>query len=98
MSVTVEEGSTFRYMPTAAIAGQLSAACTHGSVEPRLRTHSPTCWYAPSLSFDGVLPNEDSQSLVFDTTTLFQRDKFSGYDRIEGGTRLNAGLRYSGYI
>ena len=32
----------------------------------------------------------------FDTTTLFQRDKFSGYDRIEGGTRLNVGLRYSG--
>ncbi|CBI76239.1 Organic solvent tolerance protein [Bartonella clarridgeiae 73] len=44
----------------------------------------------------GQLPNEDAQSLVFDTTTLFQRDKFSGYDRIEGGTRANIGLRYSG--
>src|SRR5699024_944258 len=28
--------------------------------------------------------------------TLFERDKFSGYDRIEGGTRANLGLRYSG--
>ncbi|AQX27817.1 MULTISPECIES: LPS-assembly protein LptD [unclassified Bartonella] len=44
----------------------------------------------------GRLPNEDAQSLVFDTTTLFQRDKFSGYDRTEGGTRANIGLRYSG--
>nr|WP_274424464.1 LPS-assembly protein LptD [Chelativorans sp. YIM 93263] len=42
------------------------------------------------------IPNEDAQSLVFDATSLFQRDKFSGYDRIEGGTRANIGIRYSG--
>ncbi|MCO6392764.1 LPS assembly protein LptD [Aliihoeflea aestuarii] len=42
------------------------------------------------------IPNEDAQSLVFDATNLFQRDKFSGYDRIEGGTRANVGLRYTG--
>jgi LPS-assembly protein len=43
-----------------------------------------------------AIPNEDAQSLVFDATTLFDRDKFSGYDRMEGGTRANVGLRYSG--
>ncbi|MEP9371131.1 LPS-assembly protein LptD [Mesorhizobium sp. KR1-2] len=42
------------------------------------------------------IPNEDAQSFVFDATTLFERDKFSGYDRIEGGTRANVGFRYSG--
>ncbi len=42
------------------------------------------------------IPNEDAQSFVFDATSLFERDKFSGYDRIEGGTRVNAGVRYSG--
>lgn len=42
------------------------------------------------------IPNEDAQSLVFDATTLFERDKFSGYDRIEGGTRANVGIRYTG--
>lgn len=42
----------------------------------------------------GELPNEDAQSIVFDSTTLFDYDKFSGFDRAEGGTRLNAGLRY----
>nr|CDP79919.1 organic solvent tolerance protein OstA [Bartonella schoenbuchensis] len=46
--------------------------------------------------YAGLLPNEDAQSFVFDATTLFQRDKFSGYDRVEGGTRANIGLRYSG--
>lgn len=42
------------------------------------------------------IPNEDAQSLVFDASSLFERDKFSGYDRIEGGTRANLGVRYSG--
>jgi LPS-assembly protein len=42
------------------------------------------------------IPNEDAQSFVFDATTLFERDKFSGYDRMEGGTRVNLGVRYSG--
>jgi LPS-assembly protein len=44
----------------------------------------------------GDLPNEDSQSLVFDDTSLFQLDKFSGYDRQEGGSRVNFGLVYQG--
>lgn len=48
--------------------------------------------YAQSLG----IPNEDAQSFVFDATTLFERDKFSGYDRIEGGSRANIGVQYSG--
>lgn len=44
----------------------------------------------------GGLPNEDAQSFVFDSSSLFERDKFSGYDRMEGGTRANLGLRYTG--
>jgi len=46
--------------------------------------------------YAGQLVNEDAQSFVFDATTLFSRDKFSGYDRIEGGSRINIGMRYSG--
>src|SRR5690606_31613497 len=42
------------------------------------------------------IPNEDAQTMVFDATNLFERDKFSGYDRIEGGVRANVGVRYSG--
>jgi LPS-assembly protein len=41
----------------------------------------------------GKLPNEDSQSLVFDTSNLFSVDKFSGYDREEGGGRANVGIQ-----
>ena len=39
--------------------------------------------------------NMDAQSLVFDDSSLFEWNKFSGYDRFEGGTRLNAGARYT---
>lgn len=41
------------------------------------------------------LPDEDARSLVFDDTTLFEVDKFSGYDRIETGTRANVGVQYT---
>jgi LPS-assembly protein len=43
----------------------------------------------------GKLPNEDSQSLVFDDTNLFKIDKFAGWDRIEGGGRANVGIKYT---
>ena len=49
----------------------------------------------PNETNIGKLPNEDSQSLVFDDTNLFKTDKFSGWDRIEGGSRANAGLQYT---
>lgn len=46
----------------------------------------------------GILPNEDAQSLVFSTSNLFSLDKFSGYDRTEGGTRANVGVQYAGVL
>ena len=44
------------------------------------------------------IPNEDALSLVFDDTLLFDIDKFSGYDRIETGTRANVGVRYTAQL
>lgn len=49
----------------------------------------------PNEQYIGKLPNEDAQSIVFDDTTLFEWDKFSGFDRVEGGTRANVGLQYT---
>jgi LPS-assembly protein len=43
----------------------------------------------------GRLPNEDSQSLIFDDSNLFRVDKFAGWDRIEGGGRANVGIQYT---
>jgi len=47
----------------------------------------------PNEGYAGKLPNEDAQSMVFDASTLFNVDKFSGYDRVEGGGRANVGVQ-----
>ena len=60
------------------------------TVEPVAEIHA-----RPSEILIGDLPNEDAQSVVFDTTNLFGPTRFSGYDRAEGGVRANVGLRYT---
>jgi LPS-assembly protein len=49
----------------------------------------------PDIKDQGNIPNEDALSLVYDDTLLFDIDKFSGYDRLETGTRANVGVQYS---
>ena len=47
----------------------------------------------PNETYAGKLPNEDAQSMVYDASNLFSVDKFSGYDRVEGGGRANVGVQ-----
>ena len=44
----------------------------------------------------GTLPNNDAESLVYEVSNLFDWDKFSGFDRNEGGSRVNLGVQYNG--
>ena len=48
---------------------------------------------SPDAQISPYLPNEDSQSVSFDDTTLFQVNKSPGFDIYEGGARLNLGVR-----
>jgi LPS-assembly protein len=52
----------------------------------------------PNETDIGKFPNEDSQSLVFDDSNLFSIDKYSGWDRDEGGGRANVGVQYTAQI
>ncbi|OWK20523.1 hypothetical protein AJ88_29705 [Mesorhizobium amorphae CCBAU 01583] len=89
--------SLARYMATAGLEMRwpvlFSMPSSSHIVEPMAQV-----FVRPNEQYVGGLavPNEDAQSFVFDATTLFERDKFSGYDRVEGGTRANVGFRYSG--
>lgn len=49
---------------------------------------------APSEPDEAQIGNEDAVTLNFDHTNLFLSDRFTGYDRYEGGTRINAGATY----
>ena len=52
----------------------------------------------PNETQIGKFPNEDAQSVVFSDANLFSIDKFSGWDRVEGGGRLNAGFQYTAQV
>jgi LPS-assembly protein len=52
----------------------------------------------PNEADIGKFPNEDAQSLVFDDSDLFKIDKFSGWDRAEGGGRANVGFQYTAQL
>lgn len=90
-----DNGNYFRGMVTAGLELRypilFSAASSTHVLEPIGQV-----FVRPDEQAGNILPNEDAQSLVFDAASLFERDKFSGYDRIEGGTRANVGLRYTG--
>ena len=47
----------------------------------------------PNETGVGAFPNEDAQSLIFDDSNLFKVNKFSGWDRVEGGGRANVGVQ-----
>jgi LPS-assembly protein len=52
----------------------------------------------PNETQIGKFPNEDAQSVVFSDSNLFSVDKFSGWDRVEGGGRVNAGFQYTAQV
>ncbi len=48
---------------------------------------------SPVYRVNPNIPNEDSASFEYDETNLFSIDRFSGFDLLEGGQRLNVGGR-----
>lgn len=48
---------------------------------------------SPDADIDPRIPNEDSQVIELDQSTLFEDNKFPGYDLYEGGIRASLGMR-----
>jgi LPS-assembly protein len=86
--------TAFRAMPAAGVEWSypllVASSYSMQIVEPKAQLI-----LRPSEMGIGTLPNNDAQSLVYEVANLFQRDKFSGWDRNEGGGRLNVGLHYN---
>lgn len=89
------EGAIFRAMPSVGMEWRWPILAT---IPGSSHVFEPTAQIIarPDSTHVGETPVEDSQSLVFDASNLFDWDKFSGYDQIEGGVRANVGLRYTG--
>lgn len=92
---TGREETLFRAMPSAGLEWSwpilMSVPGSVHVVEPMAQII-----VRPDAQEVGQVPVEDSQSLVFDASNLFDWDKFSGYDQVEGGIRANIGVRYTG--
>jgi len=50
---------------------------------------------SPGGGNTGDIPNEDSQDFEFDETHLFDPDRFTGLDRVDSGTRVDYGFKWS---
>ncbi|WP_282609641.1 LPS-assembly protein LptD [Pelagibius sp. Alg239-R121] len=50
---------------------------------------------APNGSNPGEIPNEDSRDFEFDDTNLFSLNRFAGLDRVDSGSRVNYGLKWT---
>jgi LPS-assembly protein len=88
------DAKAFRAMPAAGVEWSypllLQSTMAAQIVEPKAQLI-----LRPNEMAIGSLPNNDAQSLVYEVATLFDRNKFSGWDRNEGGGRLNVGVHYN---
>ncbi|MEZ5828833.1 MAG: LPS-assembly protein LptD [Hyphomicrobiales bacterium] len=93
-----ENGGVLRGDAVAGIEYRYPFITTTGSVTHTIEPIGQIIARPGSVGNQQDIPNEDALSLVFDDTILFDIDKFSGYDRIETGTRANVGFRYTAQL
>ncbi|MGG7566397.1 LPS-assembly protein LptD [Rhodovulum sp. DZ06] len=80
----------FRRDVTGPLAGAMGGGATH------VLTPIVQLVAAPNRSAIGAgSPNEDSQIVEFDETSLFALGRHAGWDGVEEGFRANIGLRYA---
>ena len=92
------DGSTVRGNAVAGAEYRYPFVATTGSVTHIFEPIAQIIARPDSVGDQSKIPNEDANSLVFDDTLLFDIDKFSGYDRVETGTRANVGVRYTAQL
>jgi LPS-assembly protein len=89
-----DEETTARLLPSAGLDLRWPFVRASGAGEHVLTPVAQVIAAADETDIDKI-GNEDSIELNFDTANLFLHDRFSGEDRYEGGTRVNAGFLYS---
>ena len=93
-----QDGTYWRGNAVAGLEYRYPFVATTGAVTHTLEPIGQIIARPDSVGNQQDIPNEDALSLVFDDTILFDIDKFSGYDRIETGTRANVGVRYTAQL
>ena len=91
-TVGMSQGSAYRAFPQGQVKVSYplvrNGESTQTLVEPMAAVTA-----APRISQNPLYPNEDSQDVELDATSLFQMNRFVGQDRQEGGQRVTYGVR-----
>ena len=91
-----KDGTYSRILPKFAVDWKLpfinNGESTQQIIEPLV-----SIIFAPNNQNTRDIVNEDSRNFEFDENNLFSHNRYNGYDRWEGGTRVNYGIRYSLY-
>jgi len=89
-------GFSHRLVPVAAFDWRMPFVKTQRNVSQVLEPVASIVW-SPNGGNPNDIPNEDSTELEFDETNLFSTNRFAGLDKVEGGVRLNYGLKWGVY-
>ena len=89
-----ESDVTGRFFPQLAVNWRYPWVSTTGSVHQVVEPIGQVV-LAPNGSNPAQIPNEDSLDFEFDETNLFSLNRFPGIDRIDPGSRLDYGVRWS---
>ena len=89
-----ESGLTGRVFPQLALQWRYPwvrhSGTTHQVIEPIAQVV-----LAPNGSNPGKIPNEDSPDFEFDDTNLCSLSRFTGVDRVDPGSRVDYGLKWT---
>lgn len=88
-----QSGISARFIPVAAIDVEWPFA---GPALGGTQTITPRIQLVATPSgIDNTTPNEDSRAIELESGSLFDLNRFPGYDRFESGTRINYGIQYA---
>ena len=91
-----ESGFVGRVIPLTSLEWRWPLVRQSGDTQQLIEPIIMTVW-SPNGQNPARIPNEDSQEFAFDTTNLFSENRFPGLDRVEGGLRINYGVRMGVY-
>ncbi|MBL8629056.1 MAG: LPS-assembly protein LptD [Rhodospirillaceae bacterium] len=95
-SADVFTGTVGRAVPEASIEWKFPLVRNDGSAHQVLEPIIMGVVSPIGQNSDSI-PNEDSLDFEFDDSNLFDPQRFTGYDRVDGGARINYGFRWAAY-
>ena len=95
-NTTALNGVTGRVIPEVTLGWRYPLIAQHESVRQVIEP-IVTAIVSPYGGNLDKIPNEDSVDFEFDDTNLFSPNRFTGLDRVEGGPRVNYGVRWGLY-